>query len=502
MPKGFLRESNRHIENEMKSGKTACLVFLSLIATLGAAVVAISIYRIVIDKVSYQWLVLAYLTILTGAFTIKIPGVNSKLSVADTFVFINMILFGAAAGALTAALDGCLASIRFETPSRRRRATPFNTATMALSAFAAGEVFFRQLGKKPLSLEPSLGLLELVLPIVLSAFVYYLCNSALVACIVALDSGANLFEIWLDGFFKISLLYWASAAAGAPIAFGIRSVTPLTLLFVVPFLVMFYIVDKIYVGPEPDAPVPADNDPVARRPAYRRFHYFIVTLGLGFILLLLIDVLKDRVSPEWLILAALTVCAGFITVRIPGIRIKLTLADTFVFANTILFGPVVGGITAAIDGLSGSVRCKTRSRRMEFALFNMAAMALSAYLAGEIFFRMLGRGPLYQAEKMTFSTAFLPAMVLAISYYLFNALSVSFIVSLQAEENALRVWLDNLLWGLSTYVACAFGAVLISAGILAVHPGTAIGILLLLAAVYAAYKALGEKRARSTRMLA
>jgi hypothetical protein len=46
---------------------------------------------------------------------------------------------------------------------------------------------------------------------------------------------------------------------------------------------------------------------------------------------------------------------------------------------------------------------------------------------------------------------------------------------------------------LATYVACAFGAVLISAGILAVTPAIAIGILLLLAAVYATYKALGEK---------
>jgi hypothetical protein len=103
---------------------------------------------------------------------------------------------------------------------------------------------------------------------------------------------------------------------------------------------------------------------------------------------------------------------------------------------------------------------------------------------------------------MMFGATFLPALMLAVSYYLFNALSVSFIVALQAEENALRVWRDNLLWGLATYVACAFGAVLISAGILAVHPGIAIGILLLLAAVYATYKALGEKPPPGIRTLA
>jgi len=486
----------------MKTRNKACLVYLGLVSALGLVVVAISAHRIAAERTSYQWLVLAYLTILTGAFTIKIPGVNSKLSVADTFVFINMILFGPAAGALTAALDGCLASIRFETPQRRRRATPFNTAVMAISAFTAGEVFFRQFGGKPLSLEPSLGILEMVLPTIFSAFIYYLCNSALVAGVVALDSGASVVRIWLDGFAKISMIYWAGPAVGVPIAYGMRSITPLTLLFIVPILLMLYSVDKIFIGPEPGAPVAADNDPVARRPAYRRFHYFMVTLGIGFIILLLIDVLKDRVSSQWLILAALTVCAGFITVRIPGIKIKLTLADTFVFANTILFGPMVGGITAAIDGLSGSVRSKTRSRKMEFALFNMAAMALSAYLAGEVFFRLLGRGPLYQADRVEFGLIFPPSLALAISYYVLNALSVSFIVALQSEVSAIRVWRENLLWGIATYVTCALGAVLISAGILAVHPGIAIGILLLLAAVYATYRALGQKPPPGLRMLA
>jgi hypothetical protein len=48
------------------------------------------------------------------------------------------------------------------------------------------------------------------------------------------------------------------------------------------------------------------------------------------------------VSYQWLILASLAVVAGFITVKIPGIKIKLSLADIFVFANTSLFGPARG----------------------------------------------------------------------------------------------------------------------------------------------------------------
>ncbi len=477
----------------MKPGKKGYLAYLSLVTLSGAVVTAFSAYGILKSGVSYQWMILAYLTVLTGAFAIKIPGVNSKLSAADTLIFVNIALFGTAAGVLTAALDGCLASVRFETPARRRRATPFNTAAMGLSAFIAGEVFFRELGRKPLSQEPSLGILELVLPIALSGLVYYLCNSALVAGIVSLDSGGNMVLIWREYFLRISLVSWVSAAAGALIAYCIRSITPLTLVFVVPILVVFYLVDRIYLGPEKGEPIAADNDPVTRRPAYRCYHYFVVTLGLGFIAFLLIEVFRDRISNEWLMLALLTVCAGLVTVRLPGIKTKITLGDIFVFANIIIFGPLVGGITAALDGLAGSLRCASKARRMEFTLFNMAAMAFSACTAGMIFFRILGHDPLYQAEKVAIGALFLPALSLAVSYHVLNALSVATIVALEAETPILRIWRENLLWGMTTYVACALGAVFIAAGIRAVTPAIAIAVLLFLAAVYITCKAFAGR---------
>jgi hypothetical protein len=314
-----------------------------------------------------------------------------------------------------------------------------------------------------------------------------------VASMVAADNGDNPFRIWGQNYLKTSILIMATTAAGALIAFCISMIAPLMLIIVVPIVVAIYFGDKVYLGPEIDPPIAADNNPVAQRPAYRRFHYFMVVLGLGFIGVLLLDMLKDKVSSQWLIVALLAVCAGFITVNIPSIKIKITIADTFVFVNTILFGPVVGGITAALDAFAGSLRCKTKSRRWEFTLFNVGLVAVSAFTAGELFFRLLGRGPLYQAQVLALKDAFLPALVLAITYYLLNALGVAIIVALQAEQKVFRVWRENLLWCVTTYVACAFGAVLISAGILAITPGVAIGVVLLLATAYATCRAFAER---------
>jgi uncharacterized membrane protein len=467
------------------------MAYMIVMTALGAAVLALSVYRVIHDAVSYQWLILAYLTVLTGAFTIKIPRVNSKFSASDTFIFINTILFGTAAGVLTAALDGVIGSIRCRTTSQRKKTIPFNMAVLGLSVFAAGELFFRMLGRGPLSQGHSVTVLALVLPVILSASVYYLCNSIFVAAMLALESGENAFRLWREGLFTTLVATLAGAVAGALIAFSVRSITPLTLLIVVPILVAIYFINMIYLAPATDTSAPADtyNLLVTLRPAYRRFHYFMVALGLGFVVLLLCNALREKMSYPWIIVALLAALAGFITVKMPGVNIKFSLADIFVFANTILFGPVVGGITAALDGFVSSMRCKTRARRMEFALFNIAGMALSAYIAGELFFRILRHGPVYRDQAITFGQTFLPALALAISYYVLNTMGVATMVALQAHQKVFRVWRENLLWGMTTDVNCAFGAVFVASGVMTITPMIAIGVLLILVVVYVSLRA-------------
>ena len=415
--------------------------YFVLISALGAAVLALSVCRMAAAWSGYHWLILAYLTVLTGAFTIKIPGVNSKLSVSDTFVFINMILFGTTAGVLTAALDGLIGSIRCGTPSQRKWTVPFNTAVLAISAFAAGEAFFRLFKGAPLSQNPAGSILALALPVAVSASVYFLCNSITMAVMVALANGGSMLRIWRAGYVKTLVLFEVSATVGALIAFAMRSITPLTMLGVVIVLVATYFLEKFYVAP---GAAPANHGP-----AHRRFHYFMVALGLGFIALLLQDTLGSRANYQWMVLAVLAVLAGFITVKIPGIKIKFSLADTFVFANIILFGPIFGAVTAALDGLAGSLRCKSKARRLEFTLFNMAATTIPAYLAGELFVRFLAEKPIAQNPDMIPASAFFPVMVLAISYYLLNSTCVAIIVALQAERSLAQVWRENLLWGSS-----------------------------------------------------
>jgi len=221
--------------------------YLYSIEVLGLAVFGYSIIRVMGGDAGYQWLIPAVLTVLTGAFTVNIPGVNSKISVADTFVFTNMMLFGPAAGTITAALDGFMASVRFKSSSRRMRATPFNMAAMALSAFVAGQVFFVLLERDPLFRGPAVGLREIFFPMVALALVYYLCNSGTVAVIAALDFRKNIYRFWRENFLFTSLTYFTGASVASLIAINFSSITPAMLVIIIPILLVTYFTNKTHL---------------------------------------------------------------------------------------------------------------------------------------------------------------------------------------------------------------------------------------------------------------
>ena len=52
-----------------------------------------------------DWMVLAALTLLTGSFTVKIPGLLARISVSDAFVFASVLAFGPSVATVIVAID-------------------------------------------------------------------------------------------------------------------------------------------------------------------------------------------------------------------------------------------------------------------------------------------------------------------------------------------------------------------------------------------------------------
>jgi diguanylate cyclase (GGDEF)-like protein/putative nucleotidyltransferase with HDIG domain len=214
---------------------------------LGLGTIIFCLLRLVFHCTEYRWLFLASLAALTSVFSVKIPGIQSRISVAETFVFTNLVLFGPAAGAVTAGLDALTGSFRFRAHERKLERTLFNMAAMAFSAFVAGRCFFVMLGKGPLFGSNSVSLWGIILPVCLLGLTYYVLNSGSVAAIVALERRRNIYHIWRESFLWTFPAYLSGASIAGLIAIHTQSFAAPALLLIVPVILVIYFTHKTYL---------------------------------------------------------------------------------------------------------------------------------------------------------------------------------------------------------------------------------------------------------------
>ncbi len=178
--------------------------------------------------------------VLSSPFRIPLP-VLGNVSIAFAFVFAALILLGAPAAVLTAAVAGASASLL------RRGARPpahrvlFNMADLAVSAALAAGVF-RLAGGSPGRLDPGTEWLA----VVMGAGAFFIANSLLVAGVVSLSDDIPFFQNWRTNFLWTGPAYVAGAFLGAGLVMGIQHFGPLALGLSVPVLYILYFSLKLY----------------------------------------------------------------------------------------------------------------------------------------------------------------------------------------------------------------------------------------------------------------
>ena len=100
------------------------------------------------------------------------------------------------------------------------------------------------------------------------------------------------------------------------------------------------------------------------------------------------DLFSRPLSHDWLVLLALTVGSGLVSLRVPGQSITFSISDTFTFVAALLVGPSAGAVTAAVDALVLSFRME--NRRTLMLLFNIACLAISTWVAAELYHALTG----------------------------------------------------------------------------------------------------------------
>ena len=195
------------------------------VAACGMAVVALGLYRVIHDQTPAAWIGLALLAAIAGSFSLKIPGVNGRVSACDTIICLSILIFGPYCGAISAAVDAVVGSMRCKTSSQRLRFAIYNAGSSALSAFAVGQVLRRLPGAS--TTHPQVLLSEsLLLALCVMAGVYFLINTGLVAAAVALEKSLNFIEVWQKGFMWTCANYVVGAFVAGVLAQLAGSLSP------------------------------------------------------------------------------------------------------------------------------------------------------------------------------------------------------------------------------------------------------------------------------------
>jgi hypothetical protein len=191
---------------------------------------------------------------------------------------------------------------------------------------------------------------------------------------------------------------------------------------------------------------------------FRILYGSVVGLGLAVIGLALYRIIAGETAGIWVALALLAAVAGSFSLKIPGMNGRVSAGDTITCLSVLLLGPYAGALSAAADALGGSIRCKSSSRRLQFALYNSSNSALSAFVVGQVAMGLLGKPILYHQAGVPVSSLLLPLCVLAGGYYLMNTVLVAVAVALEKSLSFVDVWREGFMWTCVNYLAGAFVA--------------------------------------------
>jgi len=183
----------------------------ALIACVGIAGVWLIVRSLLEVSADPGWMVLAVLTVGSGFFVVKMPGVSATLSISETFLFTQLLLFGPAAATVTATIDG------FASSWFRRNLTParllFNVTEPAVSLAATAGVMTMAQGSG--SAHP----MRVTVAVLLGAVVYLCANIGLTGLALAANTGRSPFGRW----FRELPWLWLNYVGGAALALIVAS---------------------------------------------------------------------------------------------------------------------------------------------------------------------------------------------------------------------------------------------------------------------------------------
>lgn len=226
--------------------------YFKVVPALGIGVLGWALLDLFLQPPDPSWLALAALTVLTGSFTVKIPGLVARLSVSEPFVFAATLWFGPSVGAVTASLDALIMSLWLLPNLKTLPRVIFNVSVLVISIWLSSQGFFAVSGIDPRAPVYN-SLTDFVLPLYLFTASAFLLNSSLVALAISFERKQSAFRVWREQFLWLSLNYFGGASVAAVLVVYAKEMGWAVVGIIVPLLMISYLTFRTTLGRLDDA---------------------------------------------------------------------------------------------------------------------------------------------------------------------------------------------------------------------------------------------------------
>ena len=218
-------------------------VYMWSLVIAGAAITLVSIYYLPLNRLDGRFVFLCLMVIASSMIAIRIPRVSGRITVADTFVFLSMLMYGGAAAILLSALEGIAVTLII---SKKPRVFLFNSAILATSTFFTSAVLNLIFG--PPANIPSQGFTpRFFYAVCLMGFLQYIANTALVAIEKASKIKESPWHTWRTYYLWTSITYFAGASAAGIIAILIDNYGFYAVVATVPIILIICFTYQTYL---------------------------------------------------------------------------------------------------------------------------------------------------------------------------------------------------------------------------------------------------------------
>lgn len=221
-------------------------LFMSLVILFGMLVIAAALITLPIQDLDIGLLAIAVFTVAIGArITLPIPRLRSHISVADTFIFLTLLIYGGQAAILLAAAEALVSSRVF---CKRYSSILFNTAALALST---GAVFFvlNFAGYDPRAIfrGSTANVRDLLIVISLVAVTQFLVNTTIAALHDSLKRSLSFWPTWKEKYIWTFFSYFIGAVSAGFITRLIEYAGVGVIIAAIPVMLFVFLTYRMYL---------------------------------------------------------------------------------------------------------------------------------------------------------------------------------------------------------------------------------------------------------------